>query len=101
MEEKMKSAENLRAGFVVPKKNFKKAVHRNRIRRQMKEVYRLENFSLHENVKSTQKSYALLFTYTGKEPPVYKDLKEKIIILLHRFMKAAVSHGKTNVHSAH
>jgi ribonuclease P protein component len=99
IEAKNEDKEKMQAAFMVPKKNFKKAVHRNRIRRQMKEVYRLEKPMLHNHVKQAGRSFALHLTYTSKDMPVFKDLKEKIIIVLHRFMKAAGIYAKTDVHS--
>ena len=38
---------SVQASFSVPKRNFKKAVDRNRIKRLIKEAYRLEKKSMH------------------------------------------------------
>jgi ribonuclease P protein component len=65
--------------FSVPKRRFKKAVDRNRIRRQMREAWRLNR---HQLPKGPSMHIALV--YTGSAMPDYKDLQAKIIVLLGR-----------------
>jgi ribonuclease P protein component len=75
-----------KAAFSVPKRNFKRAVARNRIKRLMREAYRLnrtEFFRQHNN-----SSLLLLFVYTGKEMPAYHDIEPKIILTLQQLRKA-------------
>jgi ribonuclease P protein component len=67
------------AGFAVPKRNFKKAVDRNRIKRQVREAYRLQKHLLNTNNKS---KFALLFLYLGKEKTPYIQLEKAMIGLL-------------------
>jgi ribonuclease P protein component len=76
--------ESLQAGVAVSKKHFKKAVDRNRIKRLMREAYRLQKLSLQKNLKEKNKQLAVFFIYTGKEKPEFADLMEKLkTILLH------------------
>lgn len=70
---------NHQVAFSVPKRNFKLAVFRNRIKRQMREAYRLHKHLL---ISSEGKKFALLFTYIGKEIPTYELVEKKIISLL-------------------
>lgn len=63
----------------VPKRNFKLAVARNRIKRQMKEGYRLHKHLLTNN---HGKYFALLFVYIGKEKPLYNQIDSSIRSLL-------------------
>lgn len=63
----------------VPKRNFKLAVTRNRIKRQMKEGYRLHKHLLTNN---NGKYFALLFVYIGKEKPLYIQIDSSIRSLL-------------------
>lgn len=65
--------------FVVPKKNFKKAVVRNRIRRRLKEAYRLqkETFS-----SILEKLDVLAIVYVGKEPKEFGYIRNKLAQIL-------------------
>ena len=67
----------------VPKRNFKRAVDRNLLKRRIREAYRTNKLVLNENLKS--KYYALMLVYTGKTILEYKEIEEKIIELLKRF----------------
>ncbi len=65
---------DLQAGFTVSSRNFKKATDRNRIKRLMKETYRLQKNPLEQKLTSTSSSLAVFFIYIGKEIPVYAEL---------------------------
>lgn len=60
----------------VPKRTFPKAAHRNRIRRRIREAYRLNKHTLHDFLDTQNKQYALMFLYTAKEPLPYKDIEK-------------------------
>jgi ribonuclease P protein component len=53
----------------VSSKNFKKAVDRNRIKRLMRESYRLQKNELLDKLAAGSKSLIIFFIYTGKEVP--------------------------------
>jgi ribonuclease P protein component len=72
----------VQAGFAVPKKSFKKAVDRNRIKRLMREAYRLEKPGLFNNIEG---SYAFVFLYLGKQMPDYADISRAVKLLLTKF----------------
>ena len=55
-------------GVSVGKRNFKLAIHRNRIKRQMREAARLYFWPIIE--KSTE-NYLVMLIYTGKEKPKF------------------------------
>ena len=69
---------HLQAGFSAPAKTFKKAVDRNRIKRLIKEAYRLQKHSLSAQLSTTNQQLLLFFIYTGKEIPDQPLVMEKI-----------------------
>ena len=75
----------LQAGVSVAKRNFKKAVDRNKIKRLLREVYRKNKFLIYQS-KHTKK-HIFMFIYLGKKEMEYILLEEKMITLLHKFLK--------------
>jgi len=74
----------LQCGVGVSSKNFKKAVDRNRIKRLIREAYRLQKIFLSDALKEKNIQLALFIIYTGKELPEYKMVSDKIDLILHR-----------------
>lgn len=68
----------------VPKRSVRKAVRRNRIRRQIKEAYRLNKADLLSQMKAKEKRLALFLIYTGKDDQTYQSLEKKLIELLRK-----------------
>ena len=68
----------LQAGVSASKKNFKKSVDRNRVKRVIREAYRLQNQALKDKVKNRQNSLDLFIIYTGKTLPDYTEIFEKM-----------------------
>jgi ribonuclease P protein component len=79
--------DELQFGVAVSSKNFKKAVHRNRIKRLTREAYRLQKLPLQEKLKEKQSCLFLFFIYTNKELPEYPILKDKVNLILERLIK--------------
>ena len=73
--------------ITVPKRRIKKATVRNRIRRQIKEVYRLNKADLLQVIKQSESGLALFLIYTGKEKPDYSVIEVKLKLLLKELSK--------------
>jgi ribonuclease P protein component len=78
---------NLQAGFTVSSRHFKKATDRNRIRRLLKEAYRLQKPALEEQRLAGAPVLAVFFIYVGKELPTYQFIKEKMQLGLKRLIQ--------------
>ena len=71
----------VQVGVSVPKRLHKLAVTRNRIKRLMREAYRLN-----KNLVDTKgTTFAVLILYTHREIPSYEDMDKAMVKLLKRF----------------
>jgi ribonuclease P protein component len=59
--------------FIVSKRNFPQATARNKVKRQMRELYRLQKKKLYEVLQLQGKQIALSISYM---PPTHSNLKE-------------------------
>ena len=74
----------IQAGVTVSKRNFKKAVDRNRIKRLLREVYRKNKFMIYESENT--KKHIFMFIYLGKTEFEYPILEGKMKLLLQKFI---------------
>ncbi len=72
----------LQFGIGVGAKIFTKAVDRNRIKRLVREAWRLQKNELKEKLKASGKQLNVFFIYTGKELPDFKTVKDKVAVAL-------------------
>lgn len=74
----------LKAGVTASSRTFKKAVDRNRVKRVMREAYRLQKLPLQQELAVQKKSLVIFFIYTGKTLPQYLEVQDKMHDLLQR-----------------
>ncbi len=79
-------------GVSVPKRNFKRAVDRNRIKRLMRESYRKNKYIVYDTVENP---YVYMISYLAKEEWKYKSIEKKMRKLLTIFIDE-IKHKKND-----
>jgi ribonuclease P protein component len=82
-----------KAGVSVSKRQFKTAVDRNRIKRLMREVYRLNKANYFNNISTP---YAFMILYIGKDKPTLTQIETRMNHLFEKFLKKVSETEKLN-----
>ena len=81
------AGKQLQTAFSVSKRHFKKAVYRNRIKRVMREAYRLQKTGLQDQLQQSNKRLQVFILYVSNELPEKEMLFLKINAVLKRLQK--------------
>jgi ribonuclease P protein component len=87
----------LKCAFSVSKKNFKKAVFRNRIKRLMREAYRLQKAELQAQLQQSSNCLSVFILYTSTDLPEYKAMLLKMDAVIKRLQK--ITSEEVNAHT--
>lgn len=88
VREGVESAHPVSIGFSVPKRLHKRAVHRNRQRRLMQEVFRLNKEHLYPHLEEKGLMLNLMLVYVGKEAADFETLERKYRRLIAKLLTA-------------
>lgn len=71
--------------IAVPKRFFKRAVDRNRIKRLIREVYRKNKTGIYSLLQSKKLQCAMLIVFNGRKVPAYDEVEKKFLLTLRQF----------------
>lgn len=81
---------SLKASVSASKRFFKKAVQRNRIKRLMREAWRLQKTSLEAAVGSSNLSIDVMLIYIGSEMPEYSTVFDSVGLLIQKLSNRVI-----------
>ncbi len=76
----------LKCGVGLTTRHFKRAVDRNRIKRLLREAYRLQQHSLKTEVQKGSRNWLIFILYTGRELPHYTLLYQNVGLVLQKLI---------------
>jgi ribonuclease P protein component len=77
--------------IAIPKKEYKRPVDRNKIKRRIKEAYRLNKLTLFEHLRQLRINLHVGFVYSGNSVILsYGEIERKLISCLHKLESTIV-----------
>lgn len=74
--------------LTVPRRAFKKAAHRNRLRRRLREAYRLHKHELYAGLSAPDTtSYAIMSIYVAREELSFQEIEKATLKWIKIFKK--------------
>lgn len=89
--EREKTTPNVRILFSVSKRKFKLAVDRNRVKRQMREIYRTNKSTLLDTLEENDSHLEIAVQYIHNKPLPFHELEKKMGTLLSTIAKIIAS----------
>ena len=80
----------------VSKKRFKTAVERNRVKRLVREAYRLHKHLLYEQLENREEHISIMVSYIGQEILTYQEVERGVLKM---FRKLEESHKQKQSNS--
>lgn len=84
----------LQAAVSVSSRSFKKAVQRNRVKRLMREAYRLQKGVLQQHLEVRETNLVLFFIYIGKTLPLFSEIQPPMNVILHKVSELVLANAK-------
>lgn len=85
---------SLQFGVSVSKKNFKRAVDRNLLKRRLRECFRKQKFVLEDSLAIENKNLKCMIIYVAKEEIDYDTLFTSMVVIIKKINKKISSKGQ-------
>lgn len=79
---------SIQAGFTVPKRRFKRAVDRNKIKRRIREVHRLNQHLLFDSYQNNPQKLSVLYIFAKNEISSVTEIESAVKDFFRHLSKA-------------